>query len=133
MQIVFKSILMSIVLICFLGMIYCCFTSVFSDDIKFSGGEKVVRRVRKKHGLVSNALYLPFVKKIKKAHYVLFVTNILTFVMFLITANISIWTNDHRPNSLTRLSAILFLITSFGAILPRYKFYWRNQVNRRKR
>lgn len=133
MQIMMKSILVSIVLICFFCMVYCCFANVFSDDIKFSGGHKIVKQVRKKHGLISNALYLPFIRKIRKVHYVFFVANIITFVLLLLAVNISIWTNDDSPNTFTRLSAIAFLITSLGAILPRRNFYWSNLVKRRKR
>lgn len=128
-----KSILVSIVLICFFCMVYCGFTTVFSDDVKFSGGRKAIRRVQKKHRFFSNALYLPFVRKIKKTHYAFFIASILTFFLFFLSVNISIWTNSDNPNTLVRLSAIAFLITSFGAILPRWKFYWTNQVKRRKK
>ena len=107
---------------------------VLREDVARNCGPKMLRKVykRDKFSFWQKIFFLPFRRKTKKHHYILFIINIAVFPFNLLFLILYGWLG---PESWVRTVFIVtfsieFLTTTFGGVVP---YFWWDQLRLTKR
>lgn len=136
MKLFFEMFLASLLFIGFYGIVYeGAFSVCLSDDVEFHCGKTRMRNRRKKgKGFWRKFLFLDIRKEVVPWHYAMFCVNLISFLIALITLNVTIACGDHEiVRMIFILSAGAFVLSAAITAFVRWPLYAWNKVRSRKK